>query len=89
MAMRKLAYLFNVSIPMRWQFALDQAAYAIACEEEACGHYKQPMPQGVTCARLWLHGFAVGLTRRSVPAWFVESWFAPSKDGQEAAHAAR
>lgn len=58
---------------LRLRYALDQAGYQVACEEEASRHYCMPMPQGLSRARLWGRGFRTGLLCRRVPAWFARA----------------
>ena len=66
------AYLLTV-VFLRLRYAIDQADYQVACEEEANLHYDTPMPQGMARARVWGRGFRNGLLCRRVPDWFARA----------------
>ncbi|ABD72058.1 hypothetical protein Rfer_4372 (plasmid) [Rhodoferax ferrireducens T118] len=64
----------NLTLPIRWHYACDQARYALCCEEEVCDHY------GVAFAkagqfRIYVRGFMSGITRGTIPDYFIDGWF--------------
>jgi hypothetical protein len=67
-----VACLLSASL-LRLRYALDQAGYQIACEEEASQHYCVPPPRGLSRARLWGRGFRAGLLCRRVPTGFARA----------------
>lgn len=69
----------NLTLPIRWHYACDQARYALCCEEEACDHY------GVAFAKSgkffsYVRGFMSGISRRTIPDYFTDGWFGRELD---------
>lgn len=69
----------NLTLPIRWHYACDQGRYALCCEEEACDHYGVAFAKvGQFCS--YVRGFMSGITRRTIPDYFIDGWFQPEPD---------
>lgn len=66
--------LLNLTIPIRLNYAYDQALYAMAREEEACAHYGENLSK-IRHVKSFVDGYIDGITTRDIPEWFLDRWF--------------
>lgn len=74
----RLAIFMNVSLPMRFAYAVDRGHCDIACCIEAALHYREIRSEKefsrIDRARCFANGFTIGLFSK-IPDWFIDSWF--------------